>query len=249
MVTGRELDYGVERHLPLVLTPPPMSRHAANEVDDGSWTLLLPESHDFSAMSSYLPEQETSSAEGPANSQEIEQEQDRCALHEQFICDSTWQNKNANASSAMTAKSGSGAVAETLEQNTFELPYSSYSKSEDLALTLTDHTPECESPSYINHAGVQGTAENSTKLTKEERALRRRAFHKIHTRRSRAKLNDKMEHLRQVLPSPPPGMCVKSKAQILDWAIACASAQNLSSTQDMNSSSAKIMDDFQTSSS
>lgn len=249
MVSGRELDCGVERQLCLVLTPPSMSKNAAIEIDEGSWTLLLPESHDFSAMSSYLPGQENRSTEGPANSPEMEQEQDRCAQYEQLICDSAWQNNRANVSSAMTAKSCSGAVAETLGQNSFELPHSSYCKSEDLALTLTDHTPEYRSPSYINRAGGQGIAENSTKLTKEERALRRRAFHKIHTRRSRAKLNDKMEHLRQVLPSPPPGICVKSKAQILDWAIACASASKLSSTHDMNYSSAKITDDFQNSSS
>lgn len=59
-------------------------------------------------------------------------------------------------------------------------------------------------------------------LTKEERALRRRVFHKVHTRRSRAKLNEKLDHLRLILPSPPPGTSVKSKAQILDWAICCA---------------------------
>lgn len=62
-------------------------------------------------------------------------------------------------------------------------------------------------------------------LTKEDRALRRRVFHKVHTRRSRAKLNEKLDHLRLILPTPPIGTCVKSKAQILDWAIACASAQ------------------------
>lgn len=83
----------------------------------------------------------------------------------------------------------------------------------------------------LSVASLGETVQQQTKevvpLTKEERALRRRAFHKVHTRRSRAKLNDKMDHLRRVLPAPPPGTCVKSKAQILDWAIACASAHRL----------------------
>lgn len=58
---------------------------------------------------------------------------------------------------------------------------------------------------------------------RESRALRRREFHKIHTRRSRAKLNDKMERLLAALPPPPAGVAVKSKAQILDYAIAVLS--------------------------
>lgn len=53
----------------------------------------------------------------------------------------------------------------------------------------------------------------------ENRRRRRREFHKIHTRRSRAKLNEKMEMLRRVLPDPPAGVVVKSKAQIIDYAI------------------------------
>lgn len=53
----------------------------------------------------------------------------------------------------------------------------------------------------------------------ENRSRRRREFHKIHTRRSRAKLNEKMELLRRVLPDPPSGLVVKSKAQIIDYAI------------------------------
>lgn len=54
---------------------------------------------------------------------------------------------------------------------------------------------------------------------RETRAIRRREFHKIHTRRSRAKLNDKMDKLLAALPTPPPGVVVKSKAQILDYAV------------------------------
>lgn len=63
----------------------------------------------------------------------------------------------------------------------------------------------------------------SGKLTattfKEVRSKRRREFHKIHTRRSRAKLNEKMDLLRRILPEPPSGIVVKSKAQIIDYAI------------------------------
>lgn len=51
------------------------------------------------------------------------------------------------------------------------------------------------------------------------RKRRRREFHKIHTRRSRAKLNERMESLRRALPHPPTGLVVKSKAQIVDFAI------------------------------
>lgn len=54
---------------------------------------------------------------------------------------------------------------------------------------------------------------------KDTRTRRRREFHKIHTRRSRAKLNEKMDMLRRVLPEPPAGLVVKSKAQIIDYAI------------------------------
>lgn len=54
---------------------------------------------------------------------------------------------------------------------------------------------------------------------KEVRSRRRREFHKIHTRRSRAKLNEKMDLLRRILPEPPTGIVVKSKAQIIDYAI------------------------------
>lgn len=53
----------------------------------------------------------------------------------------------------------------------------------------------------------------------EIRSKKRREFHKIHTRRSRAKLNEKMEMLRRVLPEPPSGLVVKSKAQVIDYAI------------------------------
>lgn len=70
--------------------------------------------------------------------------------------------------------------------------------------------------------GPHEIPDTASHLTKEERALRRRVFHKVHTRRSRAKLNEKLDHLRLILPTPPPGTSVKSKAQILDWAISCA---------------------------
>lgn len=53
----------------------------------------------------------------------------------------------------------------------------------------------------------------------DTRRRRRREFHKIHTRRSRAKLNEKMEMLRHILPDPPNGLVIKSKAQIIDYAI------------------------------
>lgn len=64
-----------------------------------------------------------------------------------------------------------------------------------------------------------GGAAASAKAARDSRALRRREFHKIHTRRSRAKLNDKMDKLLATLPEPPPGVVIKSKAQILDYAI------------------------------
>eukprot|EP00178_Gracilaria_changii_P014666 TRINITY_DN41213_c0_g1_i1.p1 TRINITY_DN41213_c0_g1~~TRINITY_DN41213_c0_g1_i1.p1 ORF type:complete len:295 (+),score=61.04 TRINITY_DN41213_c0_g1_i1:649-1533(+) len=53
----------------------------------------------------------------------------------------------------------------------------------------------------------------------EQRRKRRREFHKIHTRRSRAKLNEKLALLRAVLPEPPADVVVKSKAQVIDYAI------------------------------
>jgi hypothetical protein len=86
-----------------------------------------------------------------------------------------------------------------------------------------------QSPSLSSSSDPQLPAHEAVALTKEERARRRRAFHKVHTRRSRAKLNDKLEHLRRALPTPPAGTCVKSKAQILDWAIACADGQRFAS--------------------
>lgn len=76
--------------------------------------------------------------------------------------------------------------------------------------------------SHSSSLGAPQIPDPAPHLTKEERALRRRVFHKVHTRRSRAKLNEKLDHLRLILPPPPPGTCVKSKAQILDWAISCA---------------------------
>lgn len=53
----------------------------------------------------------------------------------------------------------------------------------------------------------------------EMRRKRRREFHKIHTRRSRAKLNSRMDELKEILPNPPNGVVIKSKAQIIEYAI------------------------------
>jgi Helix-loop-helix DNA-binding domain len=86
-----------------------------------------------------------------------------------------------------------------------------------------------QSASESSSVPLDKLVDASLNLTKEERALRRRVFHKVHTRRSRAKLNEKLDHLRLILPTPPPGTCVKSKAQILDWAIACANAGRFAS--------------------
>jgi hypothetical protein len=77
----------------------------------------------------------------------------------------------------------------------------------------------------VGDCDAAGLLLDDANLTKEERARRRRDFHKVHTRRSRAKLNDKMDELRRVLPAPPAGRSLKSKAQILDWAILFATAQ------------------------
>lgn len=80
---------------------------------------------------------------------------------------------------------------------------------------------------------IKAEKRNNNKLTRDKRksknvkrldmteirSKKRREFHKIHTRRSRAKLNEKMEMLRRVLPEPPSGLVVKSKAQVIDYAI------------------------------
>ncbi|PXF48893.1 hypothetical protein BWQ96_01235 [Gracilariopsis chorda] len=71
----------------------------------------------------------------------------------------------------------------------------------------------------VSAAGKRGSSGGGG----DQRSKRRREFHKIHTRRSRAKLNEKMELLRRVLPEPPAGVVVKSKAQIIDHAIAVLS--------------------------
>lgn len=68
----------------------------------------------------------------------------------------------------------------------------------------------------VDELGMGG---KTGRVGSDVRRRRRREFHKIHTRRSRAKLNEKMEMLRSVLPEPPSGMVVKSKAQIIDYAI------------------------------
>lgn len=51
------------------------------------------------------------------------------------------------------------------------------------------------------------------------RKQRRREFHKIHTQRSRAKLNERMEMLKSKLPQSCAGRVIKSKAQIIDQAV------------------------------
>lgn len=72
----------------------------------------------------------------------------------------------------------------------------------------------------IKDSEIQIDSMKSTGCTGGDiRRKRRREFHKIHTRRSRAKLNEKMELLKSMLPSPPPGMVVKSKAQIIEHTI------------------------------
>lgn len=81
--------------------------------------------------------------------------------------------------------------------------------------SINDHDdPEQLNFTHHNLKGIRGAP-----IFKEIRTRRRREFHKIHTRRSRAKLNEKMELLRRVLPEPPAGLVVKSKAQIIDYAI------------------------------
>lgn len=80
---------------------------------------------------------------------------------------------------------------------------------------ITDHDGSDQvNCTHHNLKGIRGAP-----IFKEIRTRRRREFHKIHTRRSRAKLNEKMELLRRVLPEPPAGLVVKSKAQIIDYAI------------------------------
>lgn len=242
MVLGKGMDYVATKPLPLVFTPPPLHRQAPEEIDDSSWALLLPESHDFSAMSNYMPGEEQHTIAEHAKPQEIEPVHGRSAGYDQFLTGSAWLKKTPKPYSEKTTNNGSGE--EQLGQKLLNPPSSNYSKTQDLASALMDKTPSSSSPSFVGYLGEDGNGGESTKLTKEERALRRRAFHKIHTRRSRAKLNDKMEHLRQVLPSPPTGICVKSKAQILDWAIACATAQKLSASQDLSSDGDKRTDNF-----
>ena len=90
--------------------------------------------------------------------------------------------------------------------------------------TTTTTTPSTSStpPLQIPNTVVIPSSNDKIKkipTARESRAIRRREFHKIHTRRSRAKLNDKMDKLLSVLPAPPPGVVIKSKAQILDYAI------------------------------
>lgn len=71
----------------------------------------------------------------------------------------------------------------------------------------------------LGHGHVAVASVTATNIAKQARAQKRREFHKIHTRRSRAKLNERMEKLLSQLPTPPPNQVIKSKAQILDYAI------------------------------
>lgn len=67
---------------------------------------------------------------------------------------------------------------------------------------------------------TKSNVKSISKSTKAEiKKRKRREFHKVHTRRSRAKLNQKMEELKAILPVPMNGMAVKSKAQVIDYAI------------------------------
>lgn len=89
---------------------------------------------------------------------------------------------------------------------------------EQSKINFTDVRPDREMSDMLNvyrHAEQSGIGCTGTDIKK----IRRREFHKIHTRRSRAKLNERMERLRRTLPAPPSGVVVKSKAQIIDYAI------------------------------
>lgn len=104
-----------------------------------------------------------------------------------------------------------------VEDNTQPLKREAQSMPKD-SVPVPGHSARRHKCREFNAVTKQGPS--LLKVTaKEVRALRRREFHKIHTRRSRAKLNEKMDMLRDVLPEPPAGVHLKSKAQILDYAI------------------------------
>lgn len=93
---------------------------------------------------------------------------------------------------------------------------------------------EGETTAKVKEKGKEGKGKDSAGGS-ELRSRRRREFHKIHTRRSRAKLNEKMELLRRMLPEPPSGMVVKSKAQIIDYAITVLGQLSLRHMENSNS--------------
>lgn len=107
------------------------------------------------------------------------------------------------------------------------------SESDNKALSKSETHDEgmnTEVPS--ENAGA--TNEDPLNCGSETRRRRRREFHKIHTRRSRAKLNEKMEMLRNVLPEPPNGLVIKSKAQIIDFAISVIAQWSVPHVQKCN---------------
>lgn len=102
------------------------------------------------------------------------------------------------------------------------------SQAEDMM--IAQHMSQTSLCGKIN----KGTGNDTGKIGaggSELRSRRRREFHKIHTRRSRAKLNEKMDLLKRVLPEPPSGMVVKSKAQIIDYAISVLRQLSLTQMQ------------------
>lgn len=124
-----------------------------------------------------------------------------------FTCDHQQFDNEALSSSDSLLESD--RIEKSLTSPTFE---------DCLDLMITDGDENKTKPGGSSSGTSYST--NSARICKSEtRQIKRREFHKVHTRRSRAKLNERMKVLKNILPVPPEGVTIKSKAQIIEYTI------------------------------
>lgn len=116
--------------------------------------------------------------------------------------------RNANASSSMAASAPvTPKVALTIAKTERRLPISRSSGALPVLMDASGTATEA------------GGSVNSPSTTGMDDGEPGKDVHNSHTRRCRAKVNNKFQELLRILPTPPPKTGVKHKAQILDYTI------------------------------